>query len=128
MHSQASYLSRIFSDRSQQQRPNGGHLKTRYVTVYERGIHSDGTWKDVTLDILGHYCQVDKEILYRMAGANEPRNTLLLTPNARAAFIRYKWCLLSTEVSIVCVYFRQAHPHNTYTGPRLLQNSGVPIK
>ena len=120
MHSQASYLSRIFSDRSQQQRPNGGLPKTRYVTVYERGIHSDGTWKDVTLDILGHYCQVDKEILYRMAGANEPRNTLLLTPNARAAFIRYKWCLLPTEVSIVCVYFRQAHPHNTYSGPRLL--------
>ena len=120
MHSQASYLSRIFSDSFQQQRPNGGHLKTRYVTVYERGIHSYGTWKDVTLDILGHYCQVDKEILYRMAGANEPRNTLLLTPNARAAFNRYKWCLLPTEVSVVPRFNHLVHFHTIHLDPGLL--------
>ncbi|TBU24574.1 hypothetical protein BD311DRAFT_556243 [Dichomitus squalens] len=57
--------------------------------------------QDIALDMLQRYCQVDKDLLRRMAGAYEPQNALLLNPGSHAAFIHFKWCLLPTDVSVV---------------------------
>ncbi|TBU36677.1 hypothetical protein BD309DRAFT_877914 [Dichomitus squalens] len=54
-----------------------------------------------------------------MAGADEPQNTLLLEPNARAAFIRYKWCLLPTDIANC--YEIQMHKSN-YLGATQAQD------
>ncbi|TBU24579.1 hypothetical protein BD311DRAFT_809892 [Dichomitus squalens] len=54
-----------------------------------------------------------------MAGADEPQNALLLEPNARAAFIRYKWCLLPTDIANC--YEIQMHKSN-YLGATQVQD------